>query len=686
MARIKPIIQKDFKDCGVCSMAYIISYYGGYIPIEKLREDTFTSSLGTTAYHIVMAFNKWGFDSYGVLEKNLFSSELSYPLIAHLRLNNNVEHFVVVLSVKKNIAYLMDPSYGYKKMKISDFELLFTGNIILVKPRHKIVKLEKGLTINELFLNIFFKEKFLIFKIIIISCLLTFFSILLSYYLKIGSNILNESYNLIKYLILLFCILTILKVFINYMREYYLNHLNNLIDLELYPDFLSHLFNLPLNNIKSRTSGEIMLRIQELSHIKNMFSDLFVSVFLDLTLVLISTIILYFINKDLFIILIIFIIVYILYGLLISKLIYKKSLKNINYETNFNSVVLENIAMFESIKNLNIKDKILQKIERSLAGLLYNNYKFNNFYNLTNIVKDYLIEICLFIINSYGFIKVYKGELNIIDLFTFNMLISYFITPIKNVINALPRYNFIKASFSKISEFINIEEEDKKKNNIILKGNIEFKNVSFSYNNYDYIIKDLNLIIKEGEHLFLDGKSGIGKSTICKLICKEYLINKGEILIDNNNIKDLYLMDIRNNIINISQNELLFNGTIKENILAYSSYDAELFKKVCEICLINDIVLKKDMRYNSLIEVDHTNISGGEAQRIVLARGLYNGLLKKSNIFIIDEGLSEVDKNMETVILKNLLKILKGKTFIYISHKKECKLFKNEFVLGENNA
>ena len=226
MARIKPIIQKDFKDCGVCSMAYIISYYGGYIPIEKLREDTFTSSLGTTAYHIVMAFNKWGFDSYGVLEKNLFSSELSYPLIAHLRLNNNVEHFVVVLSVKKNIAYLMDPSYGYKKMKISDFELLFTGNIILVKPRHKIVKLEKGLTINELFLNIFFKEKFLIFKIIIISCLLTFFSILLSYYLKIGSNILNESYNLIKYLILLFCILTILKVFINYMREYYLNHLN----------------------------------------------------------------------------------------------------------------------------------------------------------------------------------------------------------------------------------------------------------------------------------------------------------------------------------------------------------------------------------------------------------------------------------------------------------------------------
>ncbi len=685
MTNLKPVIQKDSKDCGVCSMAFIISYYNGYVPIEKLREDTYTNTSGTTFYHIVNAFNKWGFDSYGIVEKDLNSPNLSYPLIAHLHLKNNLEHFVVVLKVKKDIVYLMDPSIGYKKMKIKDFETIFTGNIVLAKPRHKIVKLEKGLTISELFLKIFFKEKFLILIIILTSCLLTIFSILISYYLKVGSSILNESYLLIKFLILIFGIILCLKIFMGYLREYYLNHLNNLIDLELYPDFLDHLFSLPLKNIKSRTNGEIMMRVRELANLKELFSSIFVSVFLDLTLILLSTISLYFINKELFNILIIFVLLYILFGVLISKFIYKRVLRNINYETNFYSIVLENISMLESIKNLNIKDKILKKIERSLSCLLYDNYKFNTMFNITNMIKDYILEICIFIINSYGIIKVFKGSLNIIDLFTFNMLISYFITPIKNVINSVPKYNFIKATFSKISEFINIEEEDKNKDNIVIKGDIEFQNVCFSYNEYDYVFENLNLKIKEGDHLLLDGKSGVGKSTICKLIDKEYLPNKGKILINNVDLKDIHLSDIRNNIVNISQNELLFTGTIKDNILAYSVCDNNLFNDVCHICLIEDIVSKKSMRYNSLIEADHINISGGESQRIILARGLYNGLLKNNNIFIIDEALSEVDINTEKIILKNILNYLDGKTLIYISHKNDNKLFKKKFVLGELN-
>ena len=86
MSNIKPVIQRDLKDCGVCAMAWIINYYDGYVPVEKLREDTLTDRNGTNAYQIVHAFNKWGFDSKGVLEHDLYSNELIFPLIAVLRM------------------------------------------------------------------------------------------------------------------------------------------------------------------------------------------------------------------------------------------------------------------------------------------------------------------------------------------------------------------------------------------------------------------------------------------------------------------------------------------------------------------------------------------------------------------------------------------------------------------------
>ena len=139
MKKIKPVIQNDLKDCGVCCMQWIIKYYDGFISLEKLREDTFTNSFGTTAFHIVNTFKKWNFDSMGVLEKDITNKELKFPLIAHLILDNGLEHFVIVTRIYNNTVYLMDPSFGYKKTTIKEFKKIFSGNIILVYPRSKII-------------------------------------------------------------------------------------------------------------------------------------------------------------------------------------------------------------------------------------------------------------------------------------------------------------------------------------------------------------------------------------------------------------------------------------------------------------------------------------------------------------------------------------------------------------------
>lgn len=682
MKKIKPVIQSSLKDCGVSCMEWIFQYYDGYIPIEKLREDTHTTEAGTSAYNIVETFKKWNFDSLGIKVDDVLNKNLSFPFIAHLRLENGLEHFVVVKNIIKNTIYIMDPSVGDKKLNITEFNKLFTGNSIIVYPRNSIIKMDKGLTIGELFLSIIKEEKLLIIKIILISILWIIISIFSSYYLKVSSNLISQSKEVLKFIIIVFLIVTILKcVFLN-IREYYKNYLNNMVDVYLYPNFLKHLFFLPLRSISSRSSGEIMTRIDELSNIKSLFSDIFISCFLDSLMMIISIIILFFISKNLSLILLVFIIIYILYGLFISKIIYKMVIKSIDYKTEVNSVLLDGVLMVESIKHLNIIDKILKKIEYVLARNLLYDYKFNSFFNNSNLVKSLLIELSLFSINSYGLYQIINGNLNIIDLFTFNMILNYCIDPVENLINLLPKYNYIKASFNKIMEFINIEEEKLIPNQVNLTGDIIFNQVSYSYNGYNKVLNNLNIVIKKNTHVLLNGPSGCGKSTVCKLIYKEYDDNDGDIYIDNKNIKDLDLYTIRNNILYISQKEKLFFGTIKENILIDREISDDLFFKVCDICKVNDIVNKKKFRYDSLIEPTLNNLSGGEKQRIILARGL----LKSANIIILDEALSEVDKKLETEIIKSIRKFYQDKTIIYISHKNQSNSFENIIDIGVSNG
>lgn len=681
MKKIKAVIQNDSKDCGVCSISYIVNYYGGYVPMETIREDTYTNNLGTNFYHMMNALKKYGFDVTGVLEKNISSDKLTFPFIAQIKFLDGYEHFVVVNNIKHNYVYLMDPGRGYVKEKINEFLKLFTGNVLLIYPRSNIIKYDECMTIYELFSSMLLKEKSLIIKIIITLLIFTLITILGGYYLKMGSNLLSLNSEYLKYLIIVFGLFIFIKLFCSYMKDYYQNHLNNLLDVRLYPSFINHILSVPLNSIKNRTTGEVITRIGNVASIKMLFTDLFITVLVDLFLMLGALIMLFCLNGKLSFILLSTIIIYSFYGYLISKRLYKKILENINYETEFNSVITEIIEMIESIKNLNISTAVLKKVEIVLSKYLFNNYKFNTYINRTNLIKDIIVECSLFIINSVGFYYILKGQLTIVNLFTFNLILAYCIDPVKNIVGLLPKYNFVKATFNKIQEFINIKEEIIKNDDYILKGDIVFNNCSFSYNNYDYIFENVNFTVKCGEHVLIDGPSGVGKSTICKIIYKETLPNKGSVLIDDKNIVDLSLGSIRNSILYVGQNEKLFTGTIKENIVVNRKISEEEFFEVIKICELESVVKTRPLRFDSFIEATFNNLSGGEVQRIILARGL----LKKANIIILDESLSEVNIKLEEKIISNIREKYYDKTIIYVSHKNHKNMFSKIIKIGGSN-
>ena len=654
--------QNDFKDCGVCCLESIFKYYDGYIPLETLRIDTNTSLNGTTAYNIIKAARKYGLNGKGKRTNNL--KEIILPAIAHLKLNNGLNHFVVIYKISDYIITIMDPGKGYQKYKIEDFNKLWTNIILEFVPYKKTPHIKTNKKVFSLFVDTITEEKSLFKNLLLNNVVLIIISIIISYYFKIISSSIDSNYSKTTiFIIIFFIILNIIKILLNYIKNEYVIYLEKNIDLNLIIDLISHIFKLPLNVIKSRTSGEILTRVNEFYNIKSLFIEIISSLLPDFILALCSIYFLYSTSSELFLILCIISLLYILVGLITSPLIYQKINDNIDLETEFNSNLVEKVEGIESIKNINKTSYFLNKINKNYLLFKQNDLSYKKYLNKVQLIKDYIYELGTFIITSIGFILIINNNLSLINLITFNTLLSYFMNPIINTINIIPSIYFIKLSIIKTTEFYQIKQEETKKEEFV-NGNIILKNINYSYSDFNELLSNINIKINKNEHIHLVGESGCGKSTLCKLLVRNIEDFKGKITIGDINIKDYKINTIRKNIVYISQREKLFTDTFSNNIKLNNNITKKELNEIIKITNINKILDTKEFSLDTFLFDGGYNLSGGERQRIVLARAL----AQKPNILIMDESLSELDKKSELDILKRLDKRYKNMTIIYISH------------------
>ena len=675
------IKQHDIKDCGAASLLSIIRYYDGYVPIDKIREDACITKDGITAYNLVLAAKKYGFDSYGIKieNKDLTSSNISLPSIAYVELKNGLKHYVVIYEITDKYFIIMDPAHGKVKMKKDEFYEIFKNVLIILVPRCEIVKYEKSNKLYDIFINIIKSDKKIIISLLIASIMLTIFSILSSFYMKIAINsVVNNYNNLFVLLVIIFLFITLFKTIMLLLQNYYANYLNKNINIKILIPFIKHIFNLPLNVISNHNTGEITTRINEINNIKDLFSDIFINFIMNILLAFSSCIVLFIINIKLFLSLLIIIIIYFIFNLFWIKPINNYVNKSIDEETNLNSLLVSYLNGIISIKNNSSNEYFNNKLEQVIIKYLKTNFNFNHFINSYTFLNNIIVELGLFIVNTYGLFLIMNNKLSLIDLITFDSIYLYLIDPIKHIIDLFPRFFYIKKTFTKINEFISLEEEKfSDKASDFSNGNILFKNISFSYDYYNFPLKHFNLCIKKANKVLIMGKSGCGKSTILKLIYRIINPNEGDILIDNINIKDYDLNTIRENITYVSQDEKLFNGTIKENIVIDRNINPKELNNILALCQVNDILDKRKLRLDSYIIEEGNNLSGGEKARLILARAL----LRKSNIILLDESLNTIEENDANKIINNINKFFKDKTIIYVSHFKPDYKFDMELIL-----
>ena len=668
---MKVVLQDGIKDCGVCCLLSIIRYYGGDVSKEYLRELTNTTKDGVSFYNLINGSKQIGFEAIGLSGKLENIEVNNLPCIVHFIINKTYKHFVVLYEInnKKQQVTLMDPAKGKKTISFSEFNLLTSNNYIFLKPVKKLPIINKRKIISKNIKLLLIQNKKN--QLFILTLTLSYFilSILSAFHFKyLLEYSINYNYYKNIYIISYIMIgLYLLKNINDFLKNILLNKLLAIFDLETTTTTYKQVLLLPYLYYKNRTTGEIISRFKDLNTIRSFICNLFTTLITDSISIIIFSIIMLKINKQLTYTIIIILIIEIFYTLIFNKK-KRKLLREISKgEDTINSYLIQGISNVDTIKGSHLEKRLIDKFSinyKAFQEKIYNYKSLVEKYSFLNKNSNDLLYIFIYGLGSY---YVITNKLSLSSLIVYQSFYLYFINCFLRLINILEQYNSYKIALNRVEEIFMITNDNFKNNYYYLpyqlSGDIIYKNLNYQIGSKK-IINDLSLTIKKGEKILLCGDSGSGKSTLVKMLLRYIEVPFDNIKIAGIDINHYHLENIRANITYVTSNEYLFNDTIRNNILLYKDYKEDEFLQACNMCLVNDII-KDEKKYDTLIEENGFNISNGERQRIILARSI----LRKSSIYIFDEAFAGIDINKEKKILNNIFEYLKDKTIIIISHR-----------------
>ena len=661
--------QEGLKDCAAACMQMIIKYYNGYISINDLNEMLETTKEGVSAFKIIEVSNKIGFKATGIRLNLLeLTKSVTLPVIAHVVINN-YNHYIVVYKIDsfKKSVIIADPQSKIKTISFKEFESIWTNVIINLYPVKPIEHRNYEKHLN--YKNIILKNKKTIFQLCYISFIYMILSIVASFYMKYVFDNYLSNFHLIFTVFILFIIINLYKIFTNLIRTKILIDLNKNIDIDLSLDIFSKILSLPYGYYRNKTTGEIITRYTELSKIRETISKVLLTLFLDLPLCITSLIIMYFLNSKLTMISLIAVLLYTIIVIAYNRILNDTILEAQIKKAEMNTVLIESINGFETIKGLNLYDYINLKFENKYIKYLKNVIKIDSILNIKENLKEIVNQLIEMIIIFTGVIYVRSETITIGTLMTYNSILVFFLAPIRNLLSLDNSIIESKRIVKRVNEMLKKEENVKKIN--IVYSDILIKSLSFKQNE-KIILNKINLHISKGEKVIITGKSGSGKSTLLKILMNYYNDYQGEIKINGINIKSINLKNVY-----ISQNETLFTDTIYNNIVLGNN-DSN-FSEIVKMCYVDEII-NSNLGYNQIIEENGFNISGGQKQRIILARSIIN----EFDLLLIDEGLNQIDVELERKILKNLFNKFHDKTIIIVSHRLENMDLYDKLIKLEN--
>lgn len=665
--------QQDIADCGVACVVTIMRYYGTSISLEYGRELSGTNAQGTTMYGLLLACNKMGFKAVGYeLDYNTLCQQ-SKPIIVHVLLPNGLKHYVVFCGVSKNKAVVFDPAKGVVKIEADDFLKIWTQKCLFVEPSEN--KKKKTKEENRIFQFLFetIKNNVVVFVgLIIISILIALFGMATSVlFQKLIDDLLPQ--NVLKIVLLGIAVvsfLSIIKVVLSAVKQLLVVQKYKEIQETLVKRFLNKLLSLKITFFESRKIGDLVARLNDIRHIQSVVNYVIGgNTIVDIFIVIIGTCFVGCYAWQMAVIMIMAFLITLAYMIKTNGVIISRQRNVMVSYSNLESQFINTIKNIRSIKIGNLEKSVVES-----NSLLFQKYtsdalqtdrlqiRLTMFYGFVNVVLlGATMVVCAYL---------YNRELLSIGQFIAISSIVSIVSPSIVALSLLPiSYNEAKTAFDRFFSTIDLPSEEPSGLACPQIQSIELNNLTFGFIGREPIVKNLSVQFVRGKINCLVGKSGKGKSTICKLLEKSYQTNDNSITINGNvAINSIKISDYRNRIGVVPQNIQLYEGTVLSNICIGAQDMSPLdYQKACEVCNKYGLLPYFNALPSGLLTVvgeAGVELSGGEKQLVAFARLL----VQNPEVFILDEPTSAMDTELRNVVWNILAQLSSNHLIIVVSH------------------
>lgn len=667
-----PVIQQtQAAECGLTCVAMIANYYGHKIDMITLRRRFSTSLKGATLGDVMLVSHQLGLAGRALRLEIDELHKLRTPCILHWDMN----HFVVLKAVTKKKIIIHDPARGRRELALDEVSSSFTGVALELLPSAKFEKKQEkeSLSMMKLIGNVTgIRSAFV--QVLILSIGLELFGLLSPFYTQwVMDQVLpSADKDLLTLLGCAFIAVVLLQNAISAIRSWVTTWFSSMLSVQWSANVCSHLLGLPMSWFEERHTGDIVSRFGSISTIQSTLTSRFISSILDGVMAIVTLFMLFAYNVQLTYVVLSLLALYIVIRWVSFRPFRQASEDQLIAGARVQSQLLESIRGVQAVK-LNNKQEM--RVSTYTNELVEATNKGIHIQRLTigfSTLQSVISGVGRVVLIWLAAIQVIDGNFTGGMLIAFSSFADQFISRASGLIDAMIEFWMLRLHGERLADIVLSDKETDMDNSVTLpvsreSFSVKVSNISFRYALTEpWVLENCSLEIRAGESVAIIGPSGQGKSTLVKLLLGLLKPAVGTIEVNGMDIRKLGMSWYRDHIGSVMQDDILFAGSLSDNISFFDTHcDQQRVERAASLAQIHDDIVGMSMGYNSLVGDMGSSLSGGQMQRVLLARALY----RDPDILILDEATSHLDITRESAI-NSAIKDMKT-TRIIIAHRPE---------------
>ena len=657
------------------SLRFIAKYYQRDTSKASLTSGLAIHNSSMLVDDFILSSKRIGLISKVVNRKLKDISKLALPAV--LLLDKSRSCVLLNFDFDKQEAMVIIPglSEGEIRISLAQLESEFIGKVIIIKPTYnfhnRISDEVKIIQPKHWFYGAMEKNIGIYKKVILAAIIINIFVLATPLFMKnVFDRVLpNNGIDTMWAMAIGIFIIMIFDFVLKLLRAYYIGKAGKKADVLMSNKIFDQVLNIKLDE-KPASTGQFVSRLQSFESVRDFFTSATVATLVDIPFILLFMAVIFYFGGVLGWIPVIATVLTLIFTYIIQKKTKTISELSSKEDQLKQSTLHEAVSGLEIIKSVRAYNRMKTHWDQAIVQTTYYNEKLQFLSQVNSFFTSFIASMSNIAIIILGIYLALKGEMTMGGIIAAMMLSGRVLNPLGQIVGMILRYDRTMISLNNIEEIMTMETETSNKKFLSrpnLSGDIEFKNLSFSYKGQkSEALSDINITIKPGGKVAILGKIGSGKSTLAKILMNLYTPTKGSVLVDQTNVVQIDPADLRDAIGCVPQEPFLFMGSIKDNITIGQQYvtDEEVIE-VSKLTGVHDFIGKREAGYDLIVGERGEGLSGGEKQSVTLARAL----ISDPDILIMDEPTNSMDRQSEVEFIKQIHKVVENKTLIVITHK-----------------